>query len=84
MHEPPSGGYDLRTILTEDEYKMEQICDEERYRSLYNNEVEEAINHGNNLINIFLQSNTEVNNNNNSNNNLHFLPVVNLNTKIDL
>lgn len=50
IHEPPSGGYDLRTILTDDEYKIEQICDEERYRALYKNEVEEAIYHGKLLL----------------------------------
>ena len=46
VHEPPSGGYDQRTMLTEDELRVEQLCDEERYRSLYNNDMEEATYHG--------------------------------------
>ncbi|XP_023288289.1 splicing factor, suppressor of white-apricot homolog isoform X2 [Orussus abietinus] len=45
IYEPPTGGFDLRTILTEDELKVEQLCDEERYKSLYNNDAEEAICH---------------------------------------
>ncbi|KAK0167449.1 hypothetical protein PV327_004846 [Microctonus hyperodae] len=45
IHEPPSGGFDVRTILTEDELKVEQRCDEERYRSLYNNDAEELMYH---------------------------------------
>ncbi|XP_024884611.1 splicing factor, suppressor of white-apricot homolog isoform X2 [Temnothorax curvispinosus] len=45
IHEPPSGGFDQRTILTEEELKVEQLCDEERYRSLYNNDAEESMNH---------------------------------------
>ncbi|XP_074097235.1 suppressor of white-apricot isoform X1 [Cotesia typhae] len=45
VHEPPSGGFDARTILTEDELKIEQLCDEERYRSLYNNDAEELMYH---------------------------------------
>ncbi|KAL7303293.1 hypothetical protein TKK_0004485 [Trichogramma kaykai] len=44
-HEPPPGGFDYRTILTEDEMRIEQTCDEERYRSLYNNDAEEALKH---------------------------------------
>ncbi|XP_034935772.1 splicing factor, suppressor of white-apricot homolog isoform X2 [Chelonus insularis] len=44
-HEPPPGGFDARTILTEDELKVEQLCDEERYRSLYNNDAEELMYH---------------------------------------
>lgn len=47
IHEPPPGGFDQRTILTEEELKIEQLCDEERYRSLYNNDVEESMYHGN-------------------------------------
>lgn len=47
IHEPPPGGFDQRTILTEDELKVEQLCDEERYQSLYNNDAEESMNHGN-------------------------------------
>ncbi|XP_057319868.1 splicing factor, suppressor of white-apricot homolog isoform X1 [Microplitis mediator] len=45
VHEPPPGGFDARTILTEDEFKIEQLCDEERYRSLYNNDAEELMYH---------------------------------------
>ncbi|XP_011305382.1 splicing factor, suppressor of white-apricot homolog isoform X2 [Fopius arisanus] len=45
VHEPPSGGFDQRTVLTEDELKVEQLCDEERYRSLYNNDAEESMYH---------------------------------------
>ncbi|KAJ8673598.1 hypothetical protein QAD02_004860 [Eretmocerus hayati] len=44
-YEPPPGGFDYRAILTEDEYKVEQLCDEERYRSLHSNEVEEHTYH---------------------------------------
>ncbi|XP_053974769.1 splicing factor, suppressor of white-apricot homolog isoform X1 [Hylaeus volcanicus] len=43
IYEPPTGGFDQRTILTEDELKVEQLCDEERYRSLYNNDMEDAV-----------------------------------------
>ncbi|XP_058790335.1 splicing factor, suppressor of white-apricot homolog isoform X2 [Phymastichus coffea] len=45
IYEPPPGGHDIRTILTEEEYKVEQACDEERYRSLYNNDAEESMYH---------------------------------------
>jgi hypothetical protein len=45
VYEPPPGGIDYRTILTEEEYKIEQLCDEERYRSLYNNDAEESMYH---------------------------------------
>ncbi|XP_011498257.1 PREDICTED: splicing factor, suppressor of white-apricot homolog [Ceratosolen solmsi marchali] len=45
IYEPPSGGFDQRTILTEDEYKIEQACDEERYRFLYNSNADESTNH---------------------------------------
>ncbi|CAK9805180.1 Protein suppressor of white apricot [Anthophora quadrimaculata] len=45
IYEPPTGGFDQRTILTEDELKVEQLCDEERYRSLYNNEIEDSVYH---------------------------------------
>lgn len=45
IYEPPTGGFDQRTILTEEELKVEQLCDEERYRSLYNNDVEESLYH---------------------------------------
>ncbi|KYM87292.1 Protein suppressor of white apricot [Atta colombica] len=45
IHEPPPGGFDQRTILTEEELKVEQLCDEERYRSIYNNDAEESMYH---------------------------------------
>ncbi|XP_033211076.1 splicing factor, suppressor of white-apricot homolog isoform X3 [Belonocnema kinseyi] len=45
IYEPPPGGFDQRTFLTEDEYKIEQHCDEERYRSLYNKDAEESLYH---------------------------------------
>ncbi|XP_076236124.1 suppressor of white-apricot [Calliopsis andreniformis] len=45
IYEPPPGGFDQRTILTEDELKVEQLCDEERYRSLYNNDMEDSVYH---------------------------------------
>lgn len=57
-YEPPTGGFDQRTILTEDELKVEQLCDEERYRSLYSSEMEDSVYHGTsitrllNLINL--------------------------------
>ncbi|XP_066599709.1 splicing factor, suppressor of white-apricot homolog isoform X2 [Prorops nasuta] len=45
IHEPPPGGFDQRTILTEEELKVEQLCDEERYQSLYSNDVDESVYH---------------------------------------
>ncbi|XP_019698836.1 splicing factor, suppressor of white-apricot homolog isoform X2 [Harpegnathos saltator] len=45
IYEPPTGGFDQRTILTEEELKIEQLCDEERFRSLYHNDEEESIYH---------------------------------------
>ncbi|KYN00474.1 Protein suppressor of white apricot [Cyphomyrmex costatus] len=45
IHEPPPGGFDQRTIFTEEELKVEQLCDEERYRSIYNNDAEESMYH---------------------------------------
>ncbi|XP_014467681.1 PREDICTED: splicing factor, suppressor of white-apricot homolog isoform X2 [Dinoponera quadriceps] len=45
IYEPPTGGFEQRTILTEEELKIEQLCDEERYRSLYHNDEEESIYH---------------------------------------
>ena len=50
IYEPPPGGYDLRTILTEEEFKAEQACDDERYQSLYTNEAEESMYHGTCLV----------------------------------
>ncbi|XP_011345845.1 splicing factor, suppressor of white-apricot homolog isoform X2 [Ooceraea biroi] len=45
IHEPPPGGFDHRTILTKEELKVEELFDVERYRSLYNNDVEESMYH---------------------------------------
>ncbi|XP_029155740.1 splicing factor, suppressor of white-apricot homolog isoform X2 [Nylanderia fulva] len=45
IHEPPPGGFDQRTIFTEEELKVEHLCDEERYQSLYNNDAEESMYH---------------------------------------
>ncbi|XP_050068421.1 protein suppressor of white apricot [Anopheles maculipalpis] len=43
-YEPPPGGYqDRLSGLTAAEQKAEQLCEEERYYSLYNNEVEEEM-----------------------------------------
>uniref|UniRef100_A0A4Y0BPN9 SURP motif domain-containing protein n=1 Tax=Anopheles funestus TaxID=62324 RepID=A0A4Y0BPN9_ANOFN len=43
-YEPPPGGYQDRLLgLTAAEQKAEQLCEEERYYSLYNNEVEEEM-----------------------------------------
>uniref|UniRef100_A0A182VXK7 Inositol oxygenase n=1 Tax=Anopheles minimus TaxID=112268 RepID=A0A182VXK7_9DIPT len=43
-YEPPPGGYQDRLEgLTAAEQKAEQLCEEERYYSLYNNEVEEEM-----------------------------------------
>lgn len=53
IHEPPAGGFDQRIILTEDELKVEQLCDEERYRSLYNNDAEDSMYHGMFRVHIF-------------------------------
>lgn len=46
MYEPPPGGFDSRTFLKEEELRMDQLCDEERYRSLYTNDAEETMYHG--------------------------------------
>lgn len=53
IHEPPAGGFDQRIILTEDELKVEQLCDEERYRSLYNNDAEDSMYHGMFRLHVF-------------------------------
>lgn len=46
-YEPPPGGYrDRLEGLTAAEQKAEQLCEEERYYSLYRNEVEEEIAQG--------------------------------------
>ncbi|XP_055612302.1 protein suppressor of white apricot-like [Uranotaenia lowii] len=44
QHEPPPGGYGNRIdCLPPAEQRAEQLCEEERYHSLYTNEVEEEI-----------------------------------------
>jgi hypothetical protein len=43
-HEPPPGGYTNRLdYLSPAEQRAEQLCEEERYYSLYRNEVEEEL-----------------------------------------
>lgn len=47
QHEPPPGGYDNRLdYLNAAEQKAEQLCEEERYMSLYNNDIEEELYQG--------------------------------------
>lgn len=47
QHEPPTGGYGNRLdCLAPAEQRAEQLCEEERYYSLYANEVEEEIYQG--------------------------------------
>lgn len=47
QHEPPIGGYGNRLdCLAPAEQRAEQLCEEERYYSLYANEVEEEIYQG--------------------------------------
>ncbi|KAG8226921.1 hypothetical protein J437_LFUL005678 [Ladona fulva] len=41
--EAPIGGYDLWATLSDAERRVEQLCDEERYRALTHNEEEEAL-----------------------------------------
>ncbi|XP_046386073.1 splicing factor, suppressor of white-apricot homolog isoform X3 [Ischnura elegans] len=41
--EAPIGGYDLWASLSDAERRVEQLCDEERYRALTHNEEEEAL-----------------------------------------
>lgn len=44
QYEAPPGGYDNRMdYLSPAEQKAEQLCEQERYHSLYNNDVEEEI-----------------------------------------
>lgn len=54
QYEAPLGGYENRIdCLTPAEQKAEQLCEEERYYSLYHNEIDEEAyqgKHGNNLI----------------------------------
>lgn len=46
-YEAPPGGYtDRLGFLTPSEQRAEQLCEEERYFSLYNNDVEEEIHQG--------------------------------------
>lgn len=43
-HEAPPGGYDNRLeYLNASEQRAEQLCEEERYYSLYNNDFEEQL-----------------------------------------
>lgn len=43
-YEPPPGGYENRLdYLSADEQRAEQLCEEERYYSLYNNDFEEEL-----------------------------------------
>lgn len=47
QYEAPPGGYDNRfEHLTPAEQKAEQLCEQERYYSLYHNDVEEEIYQG--------------------------------------
>lgn len=47
QHEPPPGGYDNRMdYLSAAEQRAEQLCEEERYISLYNNDIEEELYQG--------------------------------------
>lgn len=46
-YEAPSGGYTNRLdYLTPAEQRAEQLCEEERYRSLYDNDVDEELYRG--------------------------------------
>lgn len=43
-YEPPPGGYDNRlAYLSAAEQRAEQLCEEERYYSLFNNDFEEDL-----------------------------------------
>lgn len=47
QYEAPAGGYtDRMGFLTASEQRAEQLCEEERYFSLYNNEIEEELYQG--------------------------------------
>lgn len=44
QYEPPPGGYDNRlAYLSAAEQRAEQLCEEERYYSLFNNDFEEDL-----------------------------------------
>lgn len=44
QYEPPPGGYENRLeYLSAAEQRAEQLCEEERYFSLYNNDFEEEL-----------------------------------------
>lgn len=44
QYEAPAGGYDNRLeCLSSEEQRAEQLCEHERYFSLYNNDVEEEL-----------------------------------------
>jgi Alternative splicing regulator len=52
QYEPPPGGYTNRLdYLSAAEQRAEQLCEEERYYSLYNNEVEEELYFGESALN---------------------------------
>lgn len=42
-YEAPPGGYDRMAFLSPMEQRAEQLCEEERYFSLYNNDFEEEL-----------------------------------------
>lgn len=47
QYEPPPGGFrDRLEYMSSEERKAEQLCEQERYFSLYNNDVEEEIYQG--------------------------------------
>lgn len=47
QYEPPPGGFQNRLeCLSSPERKAEQLCEQERYYSLYNNDVEEEFYQG--------------------------------------
>lgn len=53
VHEAPPGGYSNRLdCLTPAEQKAEQLCEEERYYSLYRNEIEEEAYAGEDPVNL--------------------------------
>lgn len=58
QYEAPPGGYDNRMdYLSAAEQRAEQLCEEERYRSLYNNDVEEELYKGKLYIYLFSNAN---------------------------
>lgn len=51
QYEPPPGGYDNRLdYLSAAEQRAEQLCEEERYFSLFNNDFEEELYKGLDII----------------------------------